>query len=144
LKSFLFPDVNDWLAFVYERHIHHRQAFAWFTFLTDNDRACFSRFTQISLLRLLTTDAVMRNEAMSQRQAWSVYDNLIKDGRAMLMDEPAKIERDFRLLTQSPHPSPKEWADAYIAAFATAANMALVTFDGALKARVAGAILLRP
>jgi uncharacterized protein len=144
LKSFLFPDVNVWLAFVYQRHVHHRQTFEWFSSLTDDDRACFSRFTQISLLRLLTTEAVMRHEVMSQKQAWSIYDDLLNDGRVVLIDEPAYIERDFRALTQATHPSPKQWADAYVAAFAKAANITLVTVDTALKSRVPGAILLRP
>ena len=143
MNSFLFPDVNVWLAFVYERHIHHRQAFAWFASLRDDQRACLSRFTQISLLRLLTTEALMRHEAMNQKQAWSVYDNLLKDGRVAFLDEPVHIERAFRAFTQSLLPSPKLWADAYIMAFAKAANMTLVTFDRALKARVGDAILLQ-
>jgi uncharacterized protein len=144
LRSFLFPDVNVWLAFVYAGHEHHREVFNWFASLEDDDRACLSRFTQISLLRLLTTAVVMGDEAMSQKQAWSVYDGLLKDGRVLLVDEPAELEAAFRSLTQSPHSSPKQWADAYIAAFAQTANMTLVTFDRALKSRLKYAILLRP
>lgn len=144
LRSFHFPDVNVWLAFVYAGHEHHRRVFDWFASLEDDHRACLSRFTQISLLRLLTTQAVMGNEAMSQKQAWSIYDNLLHDGRVLLVDEPAAIEAEFRLLTQSAHPSPKQWADAYIAAFAKAADMKLITLDRALKNRVKDALLLFP
>lgn len=144
MKSFLFPDVNVWLAFVYAGHNHHTDVFHWFASLEADDRACLSRFTQISLLRLLTTSAVMGDEAMSQRKAWSVYDGLLKDGRVLMVDEPAEIELVFRSLTQSSHPSPKQWADAYIAAFAQTADMTLVTFDRALKFRVKNAILLHP
>lgn len=144
LRSFHFPDVNVWLAFVYAGHEHHQEVLTWFASLSNDDRACLSRFTQISLLRLLTTEAVMGNEAMSQKQAWSVYDNLLKDGRILLVDEPARIETSFRLFTQSARPSPKLWADAYIAAFAQEADMTLVTFDRALKSRLKNAVLLRP
>lgn len=144
MRSFLFPDVNVWLAFVYAGHEHHREVFNWFASLEDDDRACLSRFTQISLLRLLTTTAVMGDEAMSQKKAWSIYDGLLKDGRVLLVDEPAEIEPAFRSLMQSSHPSPKQWADAYIAAFAQTSEMTLVTFDRALKLRVKQAILLRP
>lgn len=144
LRSFHFPDVNVWLAFVYAGHEYHQEVFNWVASLADDDRVCLSRFTQISLLRLLTTGAVMGNEAMSQKRAWSVYDNLLKDGRILLVDEPPGIEAAFRLLTQSAHPSPKQWADAYIAAFAQEANMTLVTFDRALKSRMKNAVLLRP
>jgi toxin-antitoxin system PIN domain toxin len=144
LRSFLFPDVNVWLAFVYERHIHHSSAFAWFSALKDEDRACFSRFTQVSLLRLLTTEAVMRTDVMSQIQAWSACDRLLEDGRIVLIDEPAGTEPGFRALSQSKRSSTKEWADAYIAAFAKAARMTLVTFDRGLNARVKDAILIQP
>jgi uncharacterized protein len=136
--------VNVWLAFVYAGHEHHGEVFNWFASLEDDDRVCLSRFTQISLLRLLTTAAVMGDEAMSQKKAWSIYDGLLKDGRVLLVDEPAEIEAAFRSLTQSSHPSPKQWADAYIAAFAQTSEMTLVTFDRALKLRVKHAILLRP
>lgn len=144
MRSFLFPDVNVWLAFVYAGHQHHGQVFNWFASLDTTNRICLSRFTQISLLRLLTTAAVMGDEAMSQKQAWSVYDGLLRDGRILLADEPAALEPAFRSLTQSAHPSPKQWADSYIAAFAETADMTLVTFDRALKARLKTAILLRP
>jgi uncharacterized protein len=144
LKSFLFPDVNVWLDFVYAGHIHHRRAFEWFTSLEDTDRACLSRFTQVSLLRLLTTEAVMRQDTMTQRQAWSMYDKLFDDGRVILLDEPIAIEPLFRTLTQSAHASSKQWADAYLLAFAKAANITFVTFDRALRAHTPNMILLKP
>jgi len=144
LKSFHFPDVNVWLAFAVERHIHHIPAFAWVSSLKIEDRICVCRFTQISLLRLLTTEAVMREDVMSQKQAWSVYDRILKDDRFVFIDEPAGVEPRFRTISQSHRPSAKEWSDSYIAAFAEAAGMTLVTFDRGLKARVSHAILLKP
>jgi predicted nucleic acid-binding protein len=38
--------------------------------------------------------------------------------------------------------SPKDWADAYLAAFSTGIGGQLVTFDHALARKVKGAILL--
>jgi predicted nucleic acid-binding protein len=38
--------------------------------------------------------------------------------------------------------SPKAWADAYLAAFAEASCLTLVTFDRALAGKVKGAVLL--
>jgi len=57
--SFLFPDLNVWLALSYERHVHYASSHQWFDTLDDDTRLCFCRFTQIGLLRLLTTDAIM-------------------------------------------------------------------------------------
>jgi predicted nucleic acid-binding protein len=66
-SSFLFPDVNVWLALSCERHLHYPAARTWFEQLEDSARACFCRLTQIGLLRLLTTDAVMgEDEVLSQ------------------------------------------------------------------------------
>lgn len=85
----------------------------------------------------------MREETMSQKRAWSVYDLLLDDERIVLLDEPAGIEEVFRAYSQSVDPSAKQWADAYIAAFATAAELILVTFDRGLKMLVKDAVLLQ-
>jgi len=38
--------------------------------------------------------------------------------------------------------APKQWADAYLAAFAEAANLTLVTFGRVLAGKAKGAVLL--
>ena len=40
------------------------------------------------------------------------------------------------------HASPKAWADAYLAAFADAAQLTLVTFDRGFRGKVGSLILL--
>ena len=77
LKSFLFPDVNVWVALSFQGHFHHDIARECFEALDDRDgvRLCFCRITQISFLRLITTEAVMgKDEVLSPRQACDVYD----------------------------------------------------------------------
>jgi toxin-antitoxin system PIN domain toxin len=129
LKSFHFPDINVWLALSYERHEHHSAARAWFSSLGDYDNICFSRFTQLGLLRLLTTEAVIKQNVMNQKQAWDIYDEWLVDDRIFLVEEPSSIEVIFRKLAQSAHSPAKLWTDAYLAAFASASGMNLVTFD---------------
>ena len=67
----LFPDINVWVALTYEGHVHHAVAAAWFADLQSNATLAFCRFTQLGLLRLLTTTAVMGDEVMTQPQAWT-------------------------------------------------------------------------
>jgi hypothetical protein len=55
----LFPDINLWVALTYEGHVHHAVAAAWFGKLPPDATFAFCRFTQLGLLRLLTTKAVM-------------------------------------------------------------------------------------
>jgi predicted nucleic acid-binding protein len=44
--------------------------------------------------------------------------------------EPAGVDYVWRQLSSSQTPSPKVWKDAYLAAFAIAGGMRLVTLDG--------------
>jgi uncharacterized protein len=104
---------------------------------------CFCRFTQLGLLRLLTTDVVMGGDkALSQSEAWQVYDRWLEDDRVLLLAEPSTIEESFRALSQNKRPAPKDWADSYLAAFANEAGLRLVTFDLALRSRSKDARLL--
>jgi hypothetical protein len=140
--SSVFPDLNVWIALSSTRHSHHTPAVQWLRSL-DDVRFAFCRYTQLGFLRLLTTEAVMGSEALTQVEAWKEYDAWLATGIVLYHDEPAPLEEVFRSFTRQPRSSPKEWADSYLAAFAQAAGMTLVTFDRALKARVKDAILLR-
>lgn len=132
-RSFLFPDVNVWLALTYERHVHHDAAKRWFQPLDDDARIFFCRVTQLGLLRLLTTVAVMgREEVMGQGAAWQAYDRWLEDDRVSFLPEPPTLEEAFRAMSRARRPAPKDWADSYLAAFAEISDLTLVTFDQAL------------
>jgi uncharacterized protein len=136
LKSFLFPDVNVWVALTCQGHSHHAVARKWFEGLHEDVDIAFCRFTQLSLLRLLTTRAVMLDEVMTQIEAWAAYDAWLRDDRVILLEEPANLEPSFRALSKRHHPDSKIWADAYLAAFASLAGLELVTFDRAPAGRI--------
>lgn len=140
MTSLVFPDVNVWLALATPAHIHHKDAKRWFDSLDEAD-LLFCRFTQIGLLRLLTTAAVMGGDVLTQREAWQAYDKFLAGG-VRLLEEPPTLEDHFRQLTRHTSSSPKEWADAYLAAFAIGGSLLLATFDKALAAKTKGAILL--
>ncbi|MGH9447510.1 MAG: TA system VapC family ribonuclease toxin [Terriglobia bacterium] len=142
-RSFLFPDVNVWLALSYERHVHHGAAKRWFEPLDDGARLFFCRITQLGLLRLLTTEAVMgSDEVMSQGAAWQAYDRWLQDGRVSFLPEPPELEEAFRAMSRLRRPAPKDWADSYLAAFALVSDLTLVTFDQALHRKARQAIRL--
>jgi predicted nucleic acid-binding protein len=79
---------------------------------------------------------------MSLRDCWQVYDDWIDTGQAVLLPEPAMMEDELRRRMSQAIVVPKLWADAYLAAFADAAELTLVTFDRALAGKVKGAVLL--
>lgn len=138
----LFPDINVWVALTYEGHVRHATAAAWFAELPLDVALAFCRFTQLGLLRLLTTAAVMGDELMTQPQAWAAYDRWLQDPRVTFVDEPAEIETRFRALTRRGQPATRDWADSFLAAFATVGQLTLVTFDRGLEAKARAAILL--
>jgi toxin-antitoxin system PIN domain toxin len=141
--SFLFPDINVWLALTFEGHPHHHVAIVWFDSLPDSARLYFCRFTQMGLLRLLTTDAVMKpSQPLTQQQAWHQYDRWLEDDRVIVADEQPLIEDLFRRGSQLRRAAPKDWADSYLIAFAMSSNFQLVTFDRAMTTQAKEVLLL--
>jgi uncharacterized protein len=143
-RSFLFPDINVWVALTYERHVHHSAARLWFEALEVSAHLFFCRFTQLGFLRLLTAEAVMGRDVQSQERAWKTYDRWLEDARVEYLDEPAELEAQFRELTRRPHPSPKDWADSYLTAFAMGSQLTIVTFDRGLPSKAPDCLLLKP
>jgi hypothetical protein len=85
----------------------------------------------------------MQADVLNQPQCWQIFDRWIESDQAVFAQEPPGIESALRASTQIGSPSPKAWADAYLAAFAEAAGLTLVTFDQTLAGKVNGSILLR-
>ena len=142
MSSLSFPDVNVWLALILEHHVHRASALKWWNH-AGMEQAGFTRITQLSVLRLLTTAAAMDGQPLTMTDAWHVYDALLRDDRVALFPEPADLELQFRRLSVSANASPKLWADAYLIAFAACHQAQLVTFDQALESRGADCLVLR-
>jgi toxin-antitoxin system PIN domain toxin len=142
MTSLVFPDVNVWLAMSHPAHMHHETALRWFHALDQDAVLVFCRHTQLGLFRLLTSEAVLRQDVRTQRQCWDLYDRWVEPGKAVVAIEPPEIEDELRNRTSSDSPNPKEWADAFLAAFAETAQLTLVTFDRALAGKAKGAVLL--
>ena len=122
----VFPDVNVWLALTIE-HVHEAAALDWWR--TEKDTIAFCRFTQLGLLRLLTTDAATDGKPFTMKKAWEAYDILASDERTEFLQEPPMLDHAFRALSSSSRISPKLWADAYLIAFAAVYRASVVTFD---------------
>lgn len=142
MTSWLLPDVNVWVALHHKQHRHHLRAIEWFNALDPTRVLVFCRQSQLGMFRLLTNAAVMGNETISQRRCWEIYDEWIGGGRATELSEPGGMIAAFRMRTQTSRAEPKTWTDAYLAAFAEAGELTLVTFDRALAGRTKGAELL--
>ncbi len=121
-------DVNVLLALVYGGHEHHRPVVRWLDTVPD-DGVLICRTSQAGLLRLLTIRSVMQEDVCTMAEAWRVYDQLLADSRFRFCSEPEGVTELWRALCPPQTVAPKKWTDAYLAAFAIAAGMRLVTLD---------------
>lgn len=126
-------DVNVWLAAAWARHVHHATARAWLD-AVEHDLA-FCRVTQMALLRLITNQAVMGDDARTRREAWDIVDSLMADPRVSLAPEPEGLSPIWVSFSKRDDRSHLLWTDDYLAAFAHAAGAELVTLDDGLRAR---------
>lgn len=141
ITSSNFPDVNVWLALIVSSHVHAAAARRWFE-RSERQQFYFCRFTQIGLLRLLTTQAVMQDRVLGMKGAWKVWLRCLEDDRIQFLNEPSGMETEFRRQTGLRQSSPKLWADGYLAAFAVCAGLTVITFDKGLQTRRVPCIVL--
>jgi toxin-antitoxin system PIN domain toxin len=126
-------DSNVWLALALGQHTHHGAASAWFGALGETEIAFFCRSTRISFLRLLTQHLAPGFQSLTNRQAWGVLDQLLEDEAVGFAAEPPDMDGVWRSLSDENAASPKKWMDAYLAAFAMAGGLRLVTFDSGFR-----------
>lgn len=129
-------DVNVWIALAISGHSHHGAARVWLDGVDARASIFFCRATQQAFLRLLTNPAVLMpfgDSPLSNDRAWAAYEALLADDRIVFADEPAGLEGLWRELGSSRRASHRLWADAYLAAFATAGEFRLVTTDGGFR-----------
>lgn len=121
--------------------MHSERARSWFEETAD-EQFLFCRFTQITVLRLLTTEKIMGKDTRSMPEAWKLWDRIWADDRVAFLAEPEDLEKEFRKRSQLSSRSPKVWADAYLLAFASVAGLKLITFDQALRSSGSNVLVL--
>jgi predicted nucleic acid-binding protein len=94
-------DVNVWLALVLSKHVHHSVASEWLALVDEPGTVVLCRSVQLSLLRLLTTAAVLApygNPPLTNGEAWSICEEMASDDRVLPgYPEPPGIEPLARL-----------------------------------------------
>lgn len=141
MSSLNFLDANVWLALCVSRHSHAERARLWFE-NAGNQKFFLCRFTQVAVLRLLTTEGVMGADTETMAGAWKLLDQIQADDRIEFLLEPEGLDHEFRARSRLSSRSPKVWGDAYLLAFAAAAGLRLVTFDRALKTKGVDVLVL--
>jgi toxin-antitoxin system PIN domain toxin len=129
-------DTNVWLAVLFSSHPFHPIAQQTLLKSSSAQPAFWCRATQQNFLRLASTPALHRAYAVTgitNREALVAMDALQALQQVAWLEEPAGTESLWRSLAAADSASPKVWMDAYLAAFAMAAGIRLVTLDRDFK-----------
>lgn len=136
------PDVNVWLALAAPSHVHHAAARAYWM-QPALPRLWFNRITMLGLVRLLCEPKVMGAAKLPPARALEAYEHFEALPEVAFMDEPAGCGLAFAAALRSTAPSSgRLLTDLYLACFAQAAQLRLVTFDRDFE-RFAGLTVLR-
>ncbi len=135
------PDVNVWLAFSFADHAHHQRARRYW-YEESADQLAFCRVTALGFLRLVTNATAMGGQPLKVPQAWQAYGAFRRLPEVVLAAEPEGCETCLEQWALEDGPTPRQWTDAYLAAFAKAGGLRLVSFDGDFT-RFEGLDLLR-
>jgi uncharacterized protein len=123
------PDINVWLAFSVADHEHHQRARRYW-YEESADQLAFCRVTALGFLRLSTNASAMGGQPLTVPQAWQAYHAFRRLPEILLADEPEDCEAWLERWALGNRPSPRQWTDAYLAAFAKAGGLRIVSFDG--------------
>lgn len=136
-------DVNVLLALADVDHQHHPLFKKWFNKQSRGFKLLICRTTQMGLIRLLVSASVMDYRVLTLPQAWSFYGELVQNPSIFEANEPSNIQVKWAELCLDYGSSPKVVTDAYLAAFAIAGGLKLVSLDKGFR-KFEGLDLIEP
>jgi toxin-antitoxin system PIN domain toxin len=125
-------DTNLWLAVSFEAHPFHGQARGLLLAATDTDPWLWCRATQQSFLRLASTPALLaayKTPRATNRDALTALQTLLGLRQVGFAEEPEGLMAVWTRIGGMAQAAPKLWMDAYLAAFAIAAEIPFLTLD---------------
>jgi uncharacterized protein len=122
-------DVNFLVAILHARHVFSRRAVSWVDKQEEPGSILFCRVVQMGALRLLTDSRWLKTDVQPAAAVWGAWDQLLLDRRFARVEEPPRIEAEWRRLTRALASGRCADTDAYLAAFARVGGYRLLTFD---------------
>ena len=129
-------DSNVWIGSLFVAHPAHQQAKGALMEATPAEPAIFCRSTEQSFLRLASSPLLLKAygaASLTNRDAWMALETWLQLPQVCQRQEPPGLEALWHQLATRDSPCPKLWMDAYLAAFAIAGGLQLVTFDHDFK-----------
>jgi hypothetical protein len=126
-------DVNVWLAGLWDGHADHEAVVRWRARADAPLTMC--RVTQMAVLRHVSNPGLLGPDALTRREAWRLVDRQMRDPDVTWQAEPDGVEIAWRTLSGRADRNHKLWTDDYLAGFAQAGHLTLVTLDRAFAKR---------
>ena len=133
-------DANVWLALAAEAHTHPNRAKAYWE-REAAPVAAFCRVTELAFLRHLTNETIMGEQVLTPSAAWKKLAQFLALPEVKRLAEPPGLDQPLGIFCDIGRTSPSFWTDAYLASFAQASRLRLVSFDRGFT-RFAGLELL--
>jgi toxin-antitoxin system PIN domain toxin len=122
-------DVNFLVALLHARHAFSAAAVAWLDRQEEPAGILLCRVAQMGVLRILTNPAWLKEDVQPAAAVWQAWDLLLTDDRFARVDEPPRLEAEWRRLTGDFPAGRCAETDTYLAAVARAGGFRLLTFD---------------
>ncbi len=126
-------DVNVMVALVHDAHEHSEAANRWLATTRHRGAVRICRISQLGFLRLITSQRIFARYALTPVEAWHAYDSMMGDDRLAYLEEPKGVETILRELSATLQSGASIGTDVYLAAFARAAKLAIVSFDSGFR-----------
>lgn len=136
-----FLDVNAWVTLSTPVHPDHVRANRYWA-NEAADVVAFGRTTALGLVRVTTGKHAVGGTPLTLPHAWAVYRQWREESFVIFLEDPPAVEEILHTFIENLNLTPRLWTDAYLAAFAVAGNLRLVTFDKDFE-RFPGLNLLR-
>jgi uncharacterized protein len=144
-ESAYLVDSNVWVALTFKSHPGYQAALEAMGAVTESRPAVFCRATQQSFLRLVSTPALARQYGpteVTNDDALELLERLMAGPTVAYREEPAGLFALWQRLASNSTARPKVWMDAYLAAFAIAGGLQIVTLDHDFKSFVEAGLKL--
>lgn len=122
------PDVNVWVALSASEHPHHARALRYWR-EESGEGLAFCRVTMLGFLRLTTNATIMGGQPLTAEEAWAAYSAWRRRDDVFFASEPDDCDALLAAWVGREIITPRLWTDAYLAAFARAGGLRLVSFD---------------
>ena len=122
------PDVNVWLAMSAPDHVHRQRAERYWRERAAA-RVAFNAVTMLGLVRVCSNAPLFGGVPLEPAASWAVFQGWMGFEEIVYLAEPVACRASLDGLVARGVVARRVWTDAYLAAFAMARGLRLVSFD---------------